>query len=129
VLRRLQISVAIFLSVIAAGAQWDLVQVYAWGRMVADHSSTMPFQAAVTKTFDGEMCPICRMVAKARQQEQSRSAATNSAVAGKVFLFFQAVPPVIVGEPDSVAWLPSGSRAMAELRWAPPVPPPKIDVG
>ncbi|MGD1030917.1 MAG: hypothetical protein ABSA05_07210 [Opitutaceae bacterium] len=128
-LRCLQIPVLILLCVIAAGAQWDLVQVYAWGRMVADHSSTMPLQEAVTKTFDGEMCPICRMVAKARQQEQSRSAAAKSAVAGKVLLFFQAVPPVILAGPGSYAWLPGESRPMAELRWAPPVPPPKIDVG
>jgi len=97
--------------------------------MVADHSSTMALPEAVTKTFDGEMCPICRMVAKARQQQQSHSAATKPAVVGKVLLIFQAVPPVFVAEPGSVAWHPSESRPMAELRSAPPLPPPKINVG
>ena len=115
----------LFLCVIATGAQWDLLQVLAWGRMMTNHSRTMPLAKAVTKTFDGEMCDICRMVANAKKQEQSRSSVPEAKIESKILLFFQAVPQVIVEEPRSVAWFPSSSPAMTEERPAPPVPPPK----
>jgi hypothetical protein len=127
--RRIQVSVVLFLCVIATGAQWDLVQAFAWGRMVMDHSCTMPLQQAVTKTFDGEMCPICCMVAKAKQQEKSHSAPVKSAVSGKVLLFFQAAPAVFVAEPGSTTWLRADRPPLDELRRAPLVPPPKFNVG
>jgi len=127
--QRIQVLVVTLLCFIAAGAQWDLVQVYAWGRMMADHSRTMTLSDAVSKTFDGEMCPICRMVAKARQKEQSQSNVPEVRIESKILLFFQAVPAVIVGAPRAVACFPGDASAMTKDRSAPPVPPPKIIVG
>lgn len=93
--------------------------------MMADYSRTMPLSQAVEKTFSGKMCRICRMVANAREQEQSRPAVPESKTAGKILLFFQAVPKVTIEAPRSLAWMASGSPAMAETRSAPPVPPPR----
>jgi hypothetical protein len=119
----------ICLCFLATGAQWDLVQGFAWGRMMAGHSRTMSLSSAVAKTFDGEMCPICRMVAKARQKEQSQSNVPETKLAGKVLLFFQAVPEAVVEAPCAVACFSCDATAMTKDRSAPPVPPPKIVVG
>ena len=123
--QRGQISIVLFLCIIATGAQWDLLQAFAWGRMMANHSRTMPLAKAVTKTFDGEMCPICRMVANAKQQERSRSAVPEVKIGSKILLFFQAAPKVIVEAPRSVAWCPSEAPVMTVDRPAPPLPPPR----
>ena len=96
---------------------------------MADHSRTMTLSNAFSKTFDGEMCPICRMVAKARQKEQSQSNVPEVRIESKILLFFQAVPAVIVGEPRADACFPGDASAMTKDRSAPPVPPPKIIVG
>lgn len=111
---------------VATGAQWDLLQTFAWGRMMVNYSREMPLSQAVTKTFDGEMCGICRVVANAQKQEQSRSNLPETKIESKILFYFQTVPKVIVGEPDSVAWFPGDSSATTELRWAPPVPPPRL---
>jgi len=125
---RVQISLVLLLCFLAAGAQWDLVQVFAWGRMMAGHAKTMPLSQAVTKTFDGEMCGICRMVAHARKQERSRSDCPEMKMEAKVLLFFQAVPRVVVAPPRSTAWRPSEAAAVTAGRSAPPVPPPRVDL-
>ena len=96
---------------------------------MADHSRTMALSKAVSKTFDGEMCPICRMVARARQKEQPQPNAPEVKLEGKILLFFQAVPAVMVEAPRAVACLPGDSSAMTKDRSAPPVPPPKVVVG
>ena len=124
--QRIQIPVLLFLCIIATGAQWDLVQVFAWGRMMATHSLTMPLAKAVTKTFDGEMCPICRMVAKAKEQERSRSGVPKAKIESKVLLFFQTIPEVIVEAPRSIAWYPSETPVRTVDRLAPPLPPPRV---
>lgn len=123
--RRIQISIALFLCFIAMGAQWDLLQTIAWGRMMAAYSRTMPLAQAVEKTFSGAMCGICRMVANARSQEPSPAAVPETKIAGKALLFFQAVPQVIVEAPRAVGQLASSSPAITEIRSAPPVPPPR----
>jgi len=107
------------------GAQWDLLQTFGWGRMLANYSRTMPLGKAVEKTFNGQMCRICRMVANARNQDPSPPAAPEAKSAGKALLFFQAVPQVIVEAPRAVGELASDSPAITETRSAPPVPPPR----
>ncbi len=110
---------------VATGAQWDLLQTFAWGRMMVTYSQAMPLTQAVAKTFDGEMCDICRLVASAQKQEQPRSSVPELKLENKLLFFFQAVPRVVVGEPEAVAWTPGSSLTPAEVRWAPPVPPPR----
>jgi len=122
---RIQISIGLFLCFIATGAQWDLLQTFAWGRMVVNHSRAMPLAQAVRKTFDGELCSICRMVAKAEKQERANSDIPNTKFESKILFFFQAVPKVIVAAPCPVVWCPTEGTAVTAGRSSPPVPPPR----
>ena len=112
----------------ATGAQWDLIQIFAWGRMTVEHAHSMPLSQAVAKTFDGEMCGICRMVANAKKQEQSRSNFPELKMESKILLFFQAAPKIVVEAPRTAAWLPAEASVITAGRSAPPVPPPRADV-
>ena len=109
----------------ATGAQWDLIQVFAWGRMTVEHAHSMPLSQAVAKTFDGEMCGICRMVANAKKQEQSRSNFPELKMESKILLFFQAAPKIVFEAPRAAAWLPADASVITAGRSAPPVPPPR----
>jgi hypothetical protein len=124
--RRLQISIALLLGIIATGAEWDLAQLFAWCRMTATYSRTMPLATAVKLTFGGEMCGICRMVAAAKQREQNRSQAPGAKIDAKILLFFQEAPRVVVRTPCPVGRFGVDSFATAEERPAPPVPPPRF---
>jgi hypothetical protein len=97
------------------------MQVFAWGRMTVEHAQSMPLTQAVAKTFDGEMCGICRMVANAKKQEQSRSNVPELKMESKILLFFQAAPKVVVEAPRSATVVTAG-------RSAPPVPPPRAEM-
>ena len=58
----------------ANGAVWDAVQVFAWARMFAGYSHTLPARAALRETFDpGKPCAICLAVAKAKEAEQKQA--------------------------------------------------------
>ncbi len=93
-----------------------------------EHAQAMPLSQAVAKTFDGEMCAICRMVADAKKQEQSRSNVPEPKMETKILLFFQAAPRVVVDAPRSATWHPTEAVVMTTGRSAPPVPPPRADV-
>ena len=123
--RRAKILVVLFLSFIATGAQWDLLQTFAWSRMMAKYSRAMPLSEALAKTFEGEMCDICRIVANAQKQERSRPGILEARIEGKILLFFQAVPKVIVDAPRPAGWFPGDLPVMTSARPAPPVPPPR----
>ena len=101
------------LCVVGSGAQWDLLQVFAWEKMVVGHMRTMSLSASVAKTFDGEMCPICRMVARAKAQEQPHPAAPDVKADGKILLFFQAPPTVVLDQPAVATWRPVAANTTA----------------
>lgn len=49
------------------GMVWDVVQVFAWGKMFAGHVQTMSMQEAVESTFDPDRpCSLCLIVQEAR---------------------------------------------------------------
>lgn len=112
---------------LATGTQWDLIQVLAWGRMIAGHTQVMPLSEAVAKTFDGEMCSICRMVNNAKKQEQSRSNFPELKPERKIVLFVETAPNVVVGPPLAAAWCPTATTVVTAGRSAPPVPPPRAE--
>jgi len=117
----------LFLCCLTTGAQWDLLQGFAWGRMIANYSRTEGLGNAITDTFGGQMCSICRMVAKAHQEEQSRAPIPSLKRENKVQFFFQAVPVVTVKAPDQLAWSPTEVRILSQERAMPPVPPPRTE--
>ena len=111
----------------ATGAQWDLLQTFGWGSMIANNSRSMPFLKAVEKTFDGEMCPVCKLVKAAKQQE-SRTTVPDGKLKSKMILVFQPVPMVILTMPDSDSWSHSDREPLSAQRLAPPTPPPRASV-
>jgi hypothetical protein len=124
--QRWQTLTVLFLCCVATGSQWDLVQIFAWGRMIADHSHTMSVSEAVTQTFGGEMCAICRMVANAKRQEQSRSDTPQGKIETKVLLYFEPHSNLIPAPRQAVAVWPSEAPSMTTDRSAPPLPPPRV---
>lgn len=124
-MRRLPVSLPLILCLLGTGVQWDMLQVFAWGRMIVDHSRTMSLTEAVSTTFDGEMCCFCRIVAKAKSQGQSRSSTTNDDADARLLLFCQGEPTVIVESPRVCWWRPAEPGKLPELNFAPPVPPPR----
>ena len=109
----------------ATGAQWDLVQVFGWGNMIVNHSRDMSLINAVKKTFDGEMCSVCRAVKAAKQQE-NHTTVPNGKFEGKMVLVYQPTAEVILTVPDSLAWVHRDREPLSLQRSAPPTPPPRV---
>ena len=127
-LRKLQLSLVLLAWLLATGSQWDLVQTFAWGRMIATKAQTMPLAEAMQRTFTpGYECPICKAVAAAKKQEaQSHDATTPDAKApGKILLVFQPTPTVIITAPDVSPWPSDDQTSAGTRRAAPPTPPPR----
>jgi hypothetical protein len=123
--QRLQISALLLAWLMATGSQWDLVQVFAWGRMFAGYSRIMSVESALRLTFKpGNMCSVCKMV-KAAKQQQEQTPAAPSKTLGKILLVFAPVPTVVIASVPSAQW-PVGMKTMRSAgRGAPPIPPPR----
>jgi hypothetical protein len=53
------------------GAHWAALQTVAWTAMLADNLQSSSFQAAVTKTFDGQHpCCLCKAIAAGKKSEK-----------------------------------------------------------
>ena len=123
--QRLQLSALLLAWLMATGSQWDVVQVFAWGRMFASYSQTMPLASALRLTFQPDhMCSVCKMVKAAKQQQEQSPMAPSKAL-GKILLVFAPVPVVVIASMSSEQW-PTGSKSMCSAeRGAPPIPPPR----
>ena len=111
----------------ATGSQWDLVQTFAWGRMIAGYTQEMSLPAAVKKTFSPEtMCELCHAVADAKQSSESDAGIPGAKTVGKI---------LSVCAPDRAAFLKPSPTCLGILaafsppasadRAAPPSPPPR----
>jgi hypothetical protein len=103
-----------------------MVQIFAWCRMTAEHSRTMPLSEAVATTFDGEMCCICRMVAAAKKQQQSPQNIPETKLDGNVLLYCEARAPVVIAHYRERFGLPGDSALPEDIRVAPSTPPPRL---
>ena len=123
--RKLQITSFLLAWLFATGSQWDLVQVFAWGRMFADNATTMSLAEAARETFAPDhICPLCQAVSRAKQQQDNPSTPAAK-VPGKILLVFQPVPAVIIAAPPLSPWSPSDRVMLSTGRLAPPTPPPR----
>jgi len=127
--RRLSIISLLFAWLLATGSQWDLVQTFAWGKMIVTYSQSMPLTEAVRLTFTPDnMCGICEAVSEAKQQQSDATLpGESSGKSGKIPLVFQAssvfvssTPAVQGVSPDELLEMKGVARA------APPVPPPRL---
>jgi len=126
---RRQVSIVLVLTawLLATGSQWDLAQTFAWGRMITTYSASMPFAVAVQKTFDGEMCPICRAVQQAKQEQEGDNARSPDGKWPGKILLFGAPGAMVFFLPASrcTGVMPDGSAPLSAERSAPPSPPPR----
>lgn len=124
--RRISLILTLAAWLLATGSHWDLVQTFAWGRMIATYSQTVPLAEAIRLTFTPEnMCGICSAVSTAKQQQSDAAAIPGGKLDGKILLAFTPAPAPVVAAPSFVSpvfdhpWTPISERA------APPVPPPR----
>lgn len=108
----------------ATGAQWDFMQVVAWGRMFATYAETMSIGEAAKKTFNGEMCDVCEVVNEAKQQEKTN--VPTSSWKAKLTLVYQSVPSVFLRTPEPEVWSLSDREPLSAQRPVPPTPPPRV---
>lgn len=124
-LHRLQFTAFLLAWFLATGAQWDVMQVFGWGRMVANYSRSMSLGAAVKKTFSGEMCGVCHAVSEASQQETSAGVPDGK----RDFRMVLVLQPTTVDQcpaPGAWSWTFVNHVAMTIARAAPPLQPPRV---
>lgn len=125
--RRRRWLVLLFAWAFATGAPWDLVQVFAWGRMWMGHAQTQSVSAAIAATFSPEgLCGMCEAVQSARTAGDD-NAAPLPLLSGAIPLVLS--PPAVLRVQPPAAEV-RALRPAEELeagcgRAAPPVPPPR----
>ncbi len=122
---RIRLILAVGLCFLATGAEWDFVQTFAWGRMVVSYSRTMTLRQSIARTFSGEMCEVCRLVAGARKSDPAHSAVPEARTDAKLFLFLQNPAEVVIDRPNAAVWSPVDESALTADRSAPPRRPPR----
>lgn len=126
---RQKISLILTLSawLFATGSQWDLVQTFAWGRMIAGYTQEMSLPAAVKKTFSPEtMCDLCHAVADAKQSAQSEAGVPGAKNPGKILLVCAPDRSAfLTPSPTRLGVLPAFFLPASADRAAPPSPPPR----
>jgi len=124
---QLSLVLALLAWLLATGSEWDLVQTFAWGRMIAGYSRNMSFERAVAKTFAPEtMCNLCRAVAAAKQQAEKNPAMPVTKIPGKIPLLCAPSRLAVFGSHFKLTRLVAPLGALASIeRPAPPVPPPR----
>lgn len=125
--RRRRWLVLLFAWAFATGAPWDLVQVFAWGRMWVGHAQTQSVSEAIAATFSPEgLCGMCEAVQSARTAGDD-NAVPLPLLSGAIPLVL--TPPAVlrVRPPAAGARVlsPVEERAAGCGRAAPPVPPPR----
>jgi len=126
--RRLALLPLLLAWLLATGSQWDLVQTFAWGKMIATYSRTMPLADAVRLTFAPDnLCGLCKVVSSAKREQPASSVPGAPAeTLAKIPLVFQPAPLFVAAVPVVTDRL-SGDlpELQGAARAAPPVPPPR----
>lgn len=131
-MRRLSAIFVLCAWLLASGAQWDMVQGFAWARMFFTYSQTMPVAEALKKTFQSDnLCGVCEFVADAKTRADADRPAAQDPVPRdpglKITLFLPCAPDVSIAmrllTVDRVR--PDDPTARSHARPAPPTEPPR----
>jgi hypothetical protein len=110
---------------LATGAQWDVVQTLAWGKMFASYARTVPLGRALSMTFDpANMCSVCRAVDEAKHHDHPEGLPGAKADTKQV-LILQAASELVLGVTPTPNPRPSEAFAHGVARACPPTPPPR----
>ena len=132
-MRRFSAIFVLFAWLLASGAQWDLLQSFAWGRMIANYSRTMPLQEAMRLTFTPDnLCDVCAFIAENKTREATdRNAADHAPADSGTKAKAPIAPPPrhlfvlqVLDETDA-AWPREIFAANGRARPAPPAEPPR----
>jgi hypothetical protein len=109
----------------ANGAIWDVVQVFAWGRMFAGYTQTMTIGAALRETFDpSRPCEMCSGIANAREAAKEQVPAAVEGAVEKIVLALHSPAPLVFDR-TRIKW-PVMRIGIAPIRSERvPVPPPR----
>jgi len=113
---------------LATGSPWDLVQTFAWDRMIATYSRTMPLRQAVRRTLSGEvMCGVCEVVQHARRHHDGADTALPGPKSPDRILFVSAPRALVFASPVSrcTGLVPDVSAPTSAERPLPLLPPPR----
>jgi hypothetical protein len=123
--RKLSLITMLTAWLLATGSHWDLVQTFAWGRMIANYSQTMSLEQAIKLTFTPDnLCGVCESVSEAKQQ-QDTTLPSDAKSMGKILMVFQAQPVFFTELPMMEKWTPGETSPLLRDRSPPPVPPPR----
>lgn len=128
--RRFSLIIMLVAWLFATGSHWDLVQTFAWGRMIATYAQTMPLAQAVKLTFTPDnLCSVCEAVSEAKQHPADPALPLEAGGAGKIPLVFQPAPAfVLTLSPARADVRPTTWRWASADRSPPPTPPPRASV-
>ncbi|CAM2987679.1 hypothetical protein [Rariglobus hedericola] len=123
--RKLSLITMLTAWLLATGSHWDLVQTFAWGRMIANYSQSMSLAQAVKLTFTPDnLCGVCESVSEAKQHQDS-ALPSDAKSTGKILMVFQPQPVFFATLPVIGKWTPSVTSPVMRDRSPPPVPPPR----
>lgn len=117
---------------LANGAHWDLVQSFAWGRMIANYSQSMPLAEAIRLTFTADnLCGVCEFVADGKTRSDTDATAPEASPrdpAAKATLLLATAPEhrFIFSSIPAPLWPTEQFRPSACARAAPPTEPPRM---
>lgn len=124
--RRLPLILTLFAWLLATGSHWDVVQTFAWGRMIANYSRVMPLSEAIRLTFQPEsMCGVCEIVADAKATDPEVPAPKGQHELKLTLGFAPASFCLAKPIEDTRAWHPVDDPALASLREPPLLRPPR----
>jgi hypothetical protein len=128
--RRLSLISMLTAWLLATGSHWDLVQTFAWGRMIATYSQSMSLTQAVKLTFTPDnLCGVCQSVSAAKQQQEHDAALPSGGKATeKILLVFQPTAVFYLCVASPVTWSRREPMPAERDRSPPPVPPPRVAV-
>jgi hypothetical protein len=125
--RKLPLVLTLAAWLFATGSQWDLVQAFAWARMLATNVETMSVTDALAQTFSPEgRCTLCEAVSAAKEQQDENGQAAVGRLPGKTVLVYLPAAPVVIAKPDSVSFLPGEFTNHGVERPAPLLTPPRV---
>ncbi len=126
--RKLSLITMLTAWLLATGSHWDLVQTFAWGRMIASYSQSMPLEQAIKLTFTADnLCGVCESVSEAKQQ-QDAALPSDWKASGKILLVFQPHSAFVAELAEAGKSLMRETTPAWRDRLPPPVPPPRAVV-
>ena len=125
---RLSLFTLLLAWLLATGSQWEIVQVFAWGRMITESVRTESLSCAIQDTFEGKApCAICRLVSAVKKQMPDEAPASSQEERLKVFLIaFAPEKPRMAPLQTCIGTVDTERSMESALRGAPPVPPPRV---